>query len=88
MQNLPLEVQPSPFSVDTFSSSSLQFQTVEDPNGFCDRVVQPLPEPIHDQLMVDATSSNLAITPGTGIVKLQRQHFFFLSPIYIPIPQS
>ncbi|KAA0042752.1 DUF3741 domain-containing protein/DUF4378 domain-containing protein [Cucumis melo var. makuwa] len=64
--NLPLEVQPSAFSVDTFPSSSLQFQTVEDPNGFCDRVVQPLPEPINDQLLVDATSSNLAITSGTA----------------------
>lgn len=82
VQNLPLEVQPSAFSVDTFPSSSLQFQTVEDPNGFCDRVVQPLPEPINDQLLVDATSSNLAITSGTGIVKLQRQHSFFF-PLFI-----
>lgn len=65
--NLPLEVQPSALSVDPFPSSSLQFQTVEDPNGLCDREVQPLPETIHDdQLLIDATSSNLAFTPGTA----------------------
>ncbi|XP_038874729.1 uncharacterized protein LOC120067270 [Benincasa hispida] len=64
--NFPLEVQPLAFSVNTFPSSSLQFQTVEDPDGLCDRKVQPLPETIHGQLLVDATSSNLAFTTGTA----------------------
>ncbi|XP_023534329.1 uncharacterized protein LOC111795921 isoform X1 [Cucurbita pepo subsp. pepo] len=55
-RNLALEAQEP--------SSLSRFQTVEDPNGLCDREVQPLPETIH--LVAAAASSHLAFTPRTA----------------------
>lgn len=83
MQNLPLEVQPSAL-FDTSPSSSSRFQTVEDPNSLCDKEVQPLPETIPDQLLVDAASRNLGFTPGTGTVNYKGSvsffHLLFINP--------
>ncbi|XP_022928974.1 uncharacterized protein LOC111435714 isoform X2 [Cucurbita moschata] len=66
--NLPLEVQPSAFSVATLPSSLSRLQTMEDLDGLCDRKLQPLSETIHDQLLAEAASTNLTSTSGTAEV--------------------
>lgn len=82
MQNSPLEFQPSAFSVDTFPSCSSRFQAVEDPNGLHDREVQPVPETIHDQLLVDATSSNSGFAPEIGILSYKGSFSFIYKSIF------